>query len=365
MSSPARSHLLFNPGPTNVHEEVRQCLLASDVNHRDRQFADVLAVVRDGITQQMGLSSTHVCVPFVASGTGANEAVLGSIQGTLAVLVSGHYSCRLADIGERLGLSVLRITSDPFAGVDCEALERSLARSAEGTHVCVVHHETTTGILAPLDRIAEIGKRYGARLIVDGISSIFGHPREEWAPDVDYYTVTANKCLESVPGLSFVIARRSILSDRRVRSSSYYFDLALQWRNMEERGAPSFTQGYGNYLAAAAALRRLGAETVAGRSARYDRLRHRLAEGLASIGIEPVYPRARRATWLQLFHRPAGLDYGLLQSRLSRQGITIYTDSLTLEKGFMYFATMGAIDEDDVDTLVNAIRDELPVCRRD
>ena len=364
MAPAVRPHLLFNPGPTNVHDDVRRCLLAADVNHRDREFADVLALVRQGITQQMGLSASHDCIPFVASGTGANEAVIGSIHGTLAVLISGHYSARLADIGERLGRAVIRITSDPFAGVDCDALERSLAQSGEGTHVCVVHHETTTGILAPLDRIAAIAGRHGARLIVDGISSIFGHPREDCAPEIDYYTVTANKCLESVPGLSFVIARRSLLGSLPSRPSGYYFDLGRQWRDMEETGAPSFTQGYGNYLAAAAALRRLRAETVAGRSARYARLRDRLATGLASLGIEPVYPCGRRATWLHLSRRPLALDYGLLRSRLSQQGITIYTDARTLGQGHLYFATMGAIDDDDVDTLVNAIRQELPVCCR-
>lgn len=90
MESAARPHLLFNSGPTNVHDEVRQCLLAPNVNHRNREFADVLVLVRQGITQQMGLTGSHDCIPFVASGTGANEAVIGSVEGTQAVLVSGH-----------------------------------------------------------------------------------------------------------------------------------------------------------------------------------------------------------------------------------------------------------------------------------
>jgi 2-aminoethylphosphonate-pyruvate transaminase len=355
--------LMFNPGPTNVHDEVRRCLLETDVNHRDPRFRDVLAQVRTGVVDLLELDDTHVCIPFAASGTGANEAVLAAVRGPLIVLVCGHYSCRLADIGERLGLVVERLTFDRWQGIDCDVLRRALEQSPPGATVCLVHHETTTGMLAPLERICALSRRHGATLAVDGISSLFGHRPASWSADVDYYTVTSNKCLESVPGLAFVVARRSLLEPPTTVSRSYYFDLRRQWLEMTSRGEPPFTQSYGCYLAAATALRRLDEETVAGRHARYSRLRDRLADGLATLGFEAIRLAGEQATWLQLYRPPPWFDYADMRSRLAERGINVYTDAATLQDGLVAFATLGAIEAQHVDALVEAIAGEAPVRR--
>ena len=353
--------LMLNPGPTNVHDDVRQALLSPCKNHRDASFASVLKSVRQGITNAMEVSRTHTCIPFVASGTGANEAVLANVGGPIAVLVNGRYSERLARIAEALGMFVVRIVCDSLEEVNLDVVNARLAAHDDLTHLCVVHHETTTGTVLPLTEISRITETRGIGLIVDGITSIFGQDLGRSRGRIDYFTVTANKCLESVPGLSFVVARRSLLDHPGPQPRSYYFDLRRQYESMETLGAPAFTQSYAAFRAAELALQRLARETVAGRIARYKRLRVLLQKGLAALGIFAYpLPAERQSSWLQLYLKPPALNFINLHDRLLRRGISIYTDEETLSKGHMYFATMGAIDDDDVRNVVEAITEEHP-----
>jgi len=357
--------LLFNPGPTNVHEEVRQALLVPDTCHRESEFAAELGGLLDDLVTVLGGAGTHACVPFVSSGTGANEAILAGIRGRLLILVAGHYSARILAMAHRLGVQADAIEFDPHGGIDLRAVERACAARSDLTHVFAVHHETTTGVLAPLHELGALCARRGLLLAVDGISSVGSHPFHLQRDRVDLCSLNANKCLESVPGIAFVLARLEVLESLVGCSRSYYFDLHAQWLSLRESGLTPFTTATQLVSAARLAVRRLVAEGYDARVARYARLRRRLLDGLLAVGLSPVpIPPDKASNLHVLIHQPAGLTYAQLHDELLDRGFLIYSDRATIERGHLILATMGAIDESEVDLFLAALacvlRERLP-----
>ncbi|HXA16691.1 MAG TPA: aminotransferase class V-fold PLP-dependent enzyme [Thermoanaerobaculia bacterium] len=354
-----KSRLLFNPGPTNVHDDVRRALLAPDTCHREEEFAAVVAGLNEDLVRVLGGEGTHASIPFVSSGTGANEAILSSIYGRLLVLVAGTYSERIVQVAQRLGVEPETLAFPPLAGIDAAAVDAALDGRTGITHLFVVHHETTTGVIAPLRDLGEICRRRGILLAVDGISSVGAHPFHLQRDHVAFCSLSANKCLESIPGVSFVLARLDVLETLPV-SRSYYFDLAEQWRSLMNSGTTRFTTATQIFRAARLAVRRLVEEGYEHRVARYAGLRLRLLEGLAGLGFVPVpIPSSKESNLHVLVHQPPGISYAELHDGLMERGITIYCDAATIERGHLFFATMGAIDQTDVDHFLQALRDVL------
>lgn len=349
--------VLFNPGPTNVPEDVRQALSAApDMNHREPEFAALLRDVLADLVELAGGGREFSCVPFVSSGTGANEAMLGACQGKVLVLIAGRYGQRLADIAARLDIPCLELHFKPLKGVDANAVESMLQKNPDITYVAFAHHETTTSILAPLQQLGDLCRRYGKVMIVDAVSSLYGHDVHIGRDNVDFCTVTTNKCLESVPGMSFVIARNDRLRELEGKSRSYYFNLFEQWRRTHYDGVPPFTMPLYQLLAARVALRRLRQEGVPNRAQRYRQLKQRLRAGLRELGLNsPALSDDETANILQLIERPPYVDYRALHAYLKPRGQTIYTDELTLQAGYLYFATLGDLGAHHVDALVQNV----------
>jgi 2-aminoethylphosphonate-pyruvate transaminase len=341
-----------------VNESVRHALLAPDMCHRDPEFARTLKRVCKKLTDIAHGGEQYDTVPFTASGTGVNEAMMASVRGRMLALVAGRYSERLLLIAQRLGVNATRLDFDPFKGIELNAVSDALAADSSITHMCLVHHETTTGLLAPLTELGQLAKTHDVQMLVDGISSIGGHDFDLIRDSVAMATVSANKCIESLPGISFVLAKKTLLAAAKGQSRSFYFDVYEQWAHCSSTGKPPFTAAIPLFFAAEIALDRLLAESVAGRAKRYARLKQRMELGLQREGYSLVLlPRSRMSNILTLAHLPLGCDYLRLHDAMADRGITIYTDEATLRKGIVFFATLGDMHEVDVDRFLSALRE--------
>ncbi len=347
----------MNPGPTNVHPSVRAAAFeAPDWCHRDLGFASKVQSVCSKLAAISGGQGRYDAVPFVASGTGANEAMISVVSGRMLVLVAGRYSERLWLIAQRLGVQASRLDFSPLSGVDCASVAQALIKDPQITDICLVHHETTTGVLAPLPELGQLARSFKVGLLVDGISSIGGHDFDLCRDSVAMATVTANKCLESLPGISFLLASREVLQTTQGKSRSFYFDVHEQWSRTAASGKTPFTAAVSLFFAADVALDRLLAETVRGRAHRYRRLKQRLERELLTLGFSLVaVPEDRKANILTLARLPSYWNYNELYEALMREHITIYTDEVTLSQGMVFFATMGDLHEADLDRFVDAL----------
>ena len=208
----ARDKLLFTPGPLTTSLSVKQAML-HDAGSWDSEFNGIVAGVRQKLLQLAGVSQEKgfEVIPMQGSGTFGVEAVISSVvppTGKLLVLANGAYGERITQMALQLGIKHLVLRSAENETADLHELKRVLQTDSQITNVAVVHCETTTGILNPIEQIGPIVKEASRILIVDAMSSFGAIPIDIEAIGIDYLISSANKCIEGVPGFSFVFARR-------------------------------------------------------------------------------------------------------------------------------------------------------------
>ena len=349
--------LLLNPGPVTLSERVRQSMLQSDLCHRESEFFDLQDEARARLLATYHLDPKEwAAVLMTASGTGAVESMIASLvpgEGRLLIVENGVYGERISQICERYRINHERLIGSWMEAPDARAIAARLdAAGAAGafTHVAMVHHETTTGRLNDLRAVSDLCRARGVMLLLDGVSS-FGAEVIDFADaTLAAVAATANKCLHGVPGVAFVIARRTALRDAVART--YYLDLARLAKLQDERSTP-FTPAVHAHYALVEALREF--EDEGGRPARYARyqaLAEQVRAGLSALGVESILPAQQSSVVLRAYHLPAGVDYPTLHDAMKRQGFVIYAGQGDLSKTLFRISTMGHVTADDMDRLV-------------
>ncbi|MFF6931064.1 MULTISPECIES: pyridoxal-phosphate-dependent aminotransferase family protein [Streptomyces] len=358
--------VLLNPGPVNVHDRVRAALAGPDECHREPESQALLGTVGGKITEVCGAGrDSHATVLFTGSGTAALEAVLSSVvpaDGRLLVLDNGHYGERLLRIADVHGIATVRLEFGWAVPLDLDAVDQALAADAGITHVAVVHHETSTGMLNPLRELGPLVARHGRSLIADAISSLGAEDLDVVRDHVDWCVGTANKCLEGMPGISFVCAPRERLEALAdVPARTFYFDLSANYRAQVVKGSPQFTPAVQILRALDAALDLTLAEGVAARTARYAARAAEIRAGLEERGIELLLPPERRAGSITNAHLANGMTYDELHDGLKEHGYVIYA---TQEKsaGVFRLANMGQLTGEDIAGFFRAFDEVVARC---
>jgi len=358
---------LFNPGPTNVSEQVRDAIKTQDICHREEEFFEVLSRLNKNIIKVLNGESTHESVLFVSSGTGCNEAICSSIHGKVLVINNGKYSDRICDILEKYNVPINRLKLPDLELIDLNLIEKALQEDNEITHIYVIHHETTTGALAPLREIGELSKKYNKLLCVDCVSSLGGHEFDLKKDNIAFCAVSANKCLESFPGVSLVLARTDEIKKLRDKSRSFYFNIYNQWEK-EQKGETPFTPAVQLIFALDKAIQELIREGYENRVNRYKKLAQKMRQGLNELGFELLLlPEKMQSNILTAIKIPEKMNYWEVHDKLKQRGITIYSGSGVLGQRKFRIATLGHINEKDVSWFLQNLKqvcDELGVFKK-
>src|SRR5437867_2224559 len=239
---PDAEWILLNPGPANTTTTVRQALVMPDLCHREPEFFQIMRSCRERLVRLAGGSSDWTAVIFTGSGTAAVEAALASAvpsDGGVLVVNNGVYGDRMVRICRAHNIRHHAIACDNVTPVAPSEVARVLREHRSLSHVAVVHHETTTGLLNPVREVADVAAAEGRRLVVDAMSSLFGEPLDVTRESIDFVMASANKCLQGIPGVSFVIARRSAVEALKGRAPrSVYLDLYNQYVQQEADNTP-------------------------------------------------------------------------------------------------------------------------------
>ncbi|MBI3270132.1 MAG: aminotransferase class V-fold PLP-dependent enzyme [Planctomycetes bacterium] len=341
--------ILLNPGPVNVSDRVRQAAAMEPICHREPEYFDMQDEVRARLLELFDLPKSEFAVGLIAgSGTSAVEAMVcaGVPAGKRLVVVSnGVYGDRIARMAEAHGIPCDEVRFPWEQAADPERVdERVRAIESAGGKIgalAVIHHETTTGLVNPIPELAAIARRAGARFLVDSVSGLAGDPIDVAA--TDFCAGTAGKCLQGLPGVSFVFARRECLRAAGPRRS-VYLDLADLCARQDVRGTP-FTPAVPIVNAFREALRETAEEGVAARIARYGRAAAFLRAGYARMGLAAWLPHDRRSNCLTTLRLPPGRTYADLHDTLKREGFVIYAGQGNLEREAFRICNMGWIPE--------------------
>ena len=371
-----RAQLLFTPGPRSTSAGVKAAA-ARDIGSRDPEFIACVASVRARLLALAGAPpSSHSVVLLPGSGTAGVEAVLGSFPvqqarggARLLIAANGAYGERMAAMARGLQLPHTVLRRSERRALDAAAVMRAVARKGPGAYsaVAVVHHETTAGVLNP---VAEIGAALAATasagsaapaLIVDSMSGFGAHALDAVASRAAFVVSSANKCIEGLPGFSFVVAERAALERCKGVSRSLSLDLHAQWRGLEDGGQFRFTPPTQALLAFSAALDEHAAEGGAARRlARYAANAALLHADMAELGFTPYVEPAAAGAVISTFLLPddARFDFARFYGALAARGCVIYPGKLTRDSCFRV-GSIGHLFPADIRRLTTAVRDVL------
>lgn len=363
MSTEHRDPYLLTPGPLTTSHATKEAML-HDWGSRDHAFIETNRRVRERLLALAGATGTHVCVPLQGSGTFAVEAAIGTFvpaPGKLLALVNGAYGRRIVKIRQIHRRACATLETPEDQPNDPRELDRALAADREITHVAAVYCETTSGILNPIEEIAAVTARHRRALIIDAMSAFGALPCDARKLPFDALVASSNKCLEGVPGMGFVIARREALARCQGNAPALSLDLYDQWVAMEGNGQWRFTPPTHVIFAFHQALAEHEQEGgVAGRGARYRRNCELLVKGMRALGFETLLPDALQAPIIVTFHTPADprFKFEEFYERLNRRGFVIYPGKLTVADSFR-IGCIGRLGEAEMRAALAAIRDTL------
>ena len=357
----AHDKLLFTPGPLTTSLSVKQAML-HDAGSWHYEFNAVVHQVRKQLLAVAGLSreAGYEAILLQGSGTFGSEAVFATCvppQGKVAVMANGAYGERMVQMLRlaRIDHVVLRTAED--TPNDPAALDRLLKEDPAVTHVAAVHCETTTGILNPITALGQVVRRHQRSFIVDAMSTFGAVPVAFMEAGIDFLVSSPNKCLEGVPGFSFVIARREALLACEGYARSLSLDLLGQWKGFEKNRQFRFTPPTHAILAFAQALKELEEEGgVSARAARYQRNHAVLVEGMEALGFVVYLEPDVQSFIITSFYCPedAGFTFDEFYRRLSDQGFIIYPGKIS-QANLFRIGSIGRIFEADIRSLLAAV----------
>ena len=357
-----RNYLLLTPGPLSTSESVRQAML-QDWCTWDKDYNEgVVTVIREQLLKLAGLDGEYTTVLLQGSGTYAVEATLSCAvrpQDKLLIVANGAYGKRMGDIARRHGLNHVLVSLKETAPVTPEAVRRALEEHPDISHLAMVHCETTTGILNPVEAVARAIRGRGLTFIVDAMSSFGGIPIDIRKLGIDFLVSSANKCIQGVPGFGFVIARRSSLARCEGGSRSLSLDLYDQWAEMEKgRGKWRFTSPTHVVRAFFQAVKEL--EDEGGVEARHGRYRENhaaLVEGMRRSGFRTLLPDELQSPIITSFLYPEeDFDFQKFYEALKERGFVIYPGKISEAPTFR-IGNIGDVFPDDFRRLAEAVAD--------
>ena len=354
--------ILLNPGPVNVSPRVTAALGRGDLCHREPECTALLEQIRSRLLQAFAPAGGFSAILLTGSGTAALEAATTSIlseRGRLVIVDNGVYGDRIAQMATAARLPHTVVKSDWTFPPDLEAVERAL-REPDVEAVAIVHHETTTGLRNPVAAIGTLARAHGKLLLVDSISGLAGDPLDLDAVGADLVAGTANKCIQGLPGMAFVLVRTAVMERLRTYPRrSLYLSLAVHDDAARRQSTP-FTPAVQAGYALDEALGELLEETVAGRITRYAAAAAQLRAGFARLELDAVLPATLQSNSITALYLPTRITYPTLHDHLKAHGFVIYDGQGCLPRGPIFrVANMGHVTRNDFEQFLDALTEAL------
>ena len=351
---------LLTPGPLTTTRAVREEMLADRCTWDD-DYKALTQKIRAELLEIGDIDSEkYTSILMQGSGSFTVESVLTStIRETDKVLLitNGAYGERMVSMAKALCLSHLVYAVEYDAYPELVEIERILAEDQEITHIAVVHCETTTGILNPIEEIGRLASTHGKTFIVDAMSSYGGVPIDVEGSHIDYLISSANKCIQGVPGFGFVIARKEKIMECEGVARSVSLDLYDQWKVMDVEGKWRFTSPTHVVAAFSKALDELIAEGgVAQRYTRYQRNNAILRAEMEALGFKAYISEDKQSPIITTFLFPNdGFSFEPFYEAMKAEGFVLYPGKLT-EVDTFRVGNIGDVHEEDMIILGKVVK---------
>jgi 2-aminoethylphosphonate-pyruvate transaminase len=361
-------YVLFSPGPVMTSARVKAALVHHDVCHRDGDYSAVVARLQDKLRPVFGASSEHETLLITGSGTAAMEMAISSAIAPgkkILVVANGAFGERLEEIAQLHGIerNVLRY---PWGELpDPRDVARALEADAEIAGVVMIQHETSVGLLNPVGEIGRLCRARGVTLIVDAVSALGAEDVDVVRDHVDICYSSANKCLHSVSGVSFLCVAPHVWERiAAIKPRVYYLDMLRTRRYLAELHQTPFTPAVSSFFALETALDELAEQGgVAARRQLYRKRNLRIRRVLADLGFESFTNTGRESHTISTLRLPDGLGVEMLYAGMKARGFIVYRCKGELASRYIQVANMGELSDTTIDAFLAAITDVTSTAR--
>lgn len=359
------TYKLLTPGPLTTTKAVRAEMLEDRCTWDDAYKALTQKIRRELLEIGDIDEKKYTTVLMQGSGSFTVESVLSSTvheSDKVLFITNGAYGERMVTMAETLRLPhmVYAVAYDTYP--DVNEVERIIKGNPDITHISIVHCETTTGILNPIEKIGELAYEYGRTFIVDAMSSFGGVPIDVEACHIDYLISSANKCIQGVPGFGFVIANKEALLQCEDVARSVSLDLYDQWKVMDIDGKWRFTSPTHVVAAFSKALDELIEEGgIVKRYERYKRNNEILREFMEALGFKAYVSEEKQSPIITTFVFPnETFSFDSFYEAMKAEGFVLYPGKLT-EIDTFRVGNIGDVHEEDMYALCTTIKNYMEV----
>ena len=329
-----RREVLLNPGPATTTDSVKYAQVQADICPRENEFGDVMGWISKELSLFVGAPGRVETVLFGGSGTAGDEAMISSCvpqDGKLLIVDNGAYGKRMAKMAKIYGIDYDTFVSDGIHRIDVEALKKAIV-DGKYTHMAIVYHETTTGILNPVPEICRFCHEHNVVTIVDAVSAFAAVPIDMDRDCIDFMSSTSNKNIQGMAGLTFVFCRKEALeSIKDYPMRNYYLNIYDQHHYFIKNNQMRFTPPVQTAYALRQAILETKIETIEGRYARYTSCWKVLVEAVKRIGLKMPVPESEHSHLIVTIMDPESPKYNFndLHDFAREHGFTIYPGKLS------------------------------------
>ncbi len=315
------ARFLMGPGPSDVHPRVLKAMATPLVGHLDPQFIQIMDGVK-GMLRQLFRTENELTFPVSATGSAGMESCFVNLlePGDEAlVCVNGVFGNRMCDNVDRCGGKLIRVDAPWGSPVDPAQVKKAL-ESCKPKLVAIVHAETSTGVMQPLEEISKLAHDAGALFLVDTVTSLGGTDVrvDDWGIDAVYSGT--QKCLSMPPGLSpisFNPRAVEAIEKRKTKVQSWYLDISMvrkYWGGAKR--AYHHTGPVSMVDALYEGLRLILEEGLEARFNRHRTNHELLRDSLEEMGFEFLVAPEYRLPMLNAVKIPEGVDDAKVRERL-------------------------------------------------
>ena len=329
-----RREVLLNPGPATTTDSVKYAQVQADICPRENEFGDVMGWISKELSLMVGAPGRVETVLFGGSGTAGDEAMISSCvpqDGKLLIVDNGAYGKRMAKMASIYKINYETFVSDGIHRMDVEALKSRLL-DGKFTHLAIVYHETTTGILNPVPEVCRFCHEHNIVTIVDAVSAFAAIPIDMDRDCIDFMASTSNKNIQGMAGLAFVFCRKEALeSIKDYPMRNYYLNIYDQHHYFIKNNQMRFTPPVQTAYALRQAILETKIETIEGRYERYTACWKVLIKAIKELGLEMPVPESEQSHLIVTIMDPKSPKYSFNDMHdLSREhGYTIYPGKLS------------------------------------
>jgi alanine-glyoxylate transaminase / serine-glyoxylate transaminase / serine-pyruvate transaminase len=316
---PAR--ILMGPGPSNADPRVLLAMAKPMLGHLDPEFVRIMNNIQDLLRQMFG-TNNGLTIPISGTGSAGMEAAfVNAVEPGERVLIgiNGVFGERMADVAERCGADVRKVSVPWGRPLNLQALEAALDEFRPRV-LALVHAETSTGVLQPLEDFSRLLKKHpDTLLLVDTVTSLGGHPVRVDAWGIDICYSGTQKCLSCPPGLApITFSPRAVekIKGRSKKVQSWYLDMNMVGKYWGSERTYHHTAPISMNYALLEALRIIDEEGLQARHERHRRNHLALVRGVEAMGLRMPVEEPYRLWSLNAVGIPPGIDDGKIRKRL-------------------------------------------------